>query len=858
VAEVPVRLKGTTRKTKPEDAKRLYNLVYQVFVASEFGIAFDLFQAMLSLVACAVYIASTYLVVGDDPLPISLVIIEVILTFFFLLDYVLHLYLSQSKCRFIFSCHSMVDVLAIAPSITLFLPAAKIGFVRLLRGVRVVRVLRVNRIFAVSKDHTTEVQQQMVVLSITMIAFLLICSGLLFVVNDISPDNTFSTKDDQFTFFDAFYFTVISISTVGYGDIYPLSAPARIICMMIILGLIALVPRETAKLSALMDKTSAYDRAYELSSYPHVLVVSKPVCSSIGMFLLEFYHADHGEQETRVVILDPSEPCDEFKDLIESTEYAKLVSYVKGSAMSDHSLRKVKAAEACSVFILPDNTLTNPAVADLASLLTAKSISNVSQAQFYIQLLQPSSEDHCEWADSTKDTQSVCIQSLKMGMVATSCLCPGSFTMLSNLIISTGEVENVTSEWCNEYISGFGQEVYTVNVAPGFAGWHFQEMAAEAYVRYGVCIFALSVQGEPGIGQQPRTLINPSNYIICGVEQCVLIADDMTEAERFSKHVPRVRKPLIETKIKESKLSDLAELQNNQHIVLCGAFPHGLRSFMKALRLGSAQTVIYLHPYEPNNEVQAIFEEFNQFFFMQGSPLVVSDLKDAGTEGAQMVVIFPDREETLLDGRASAHGFSDMFAAYVANTITEHFQGTPWFAELLDPASMRFLRNPGLAQEPHSVWPCYCSGTVYIANLFDSLIAQAFYNRDLIQILSDLIGSQPEDINSDSEPPPLEEIMNTLLPDHLWNQPLGVSHRQLHGDTVAECRKLRHIPVPSEYVGQAYHKVFQDLILNHGSLPLGIYRGVVDGKMNPQEYVVTNPTQMTTLRSNDHLYVLTK
>ena len=52
---------------------------------------------------------------------------EIVLTAFFALDYLIHLYLAQSRCHYITSSHAMIDLVAILPVITLFFPDAKIG-----------------------------------------------------------------------------------------------------------------------------------------------------------------------------------------------------------------------------------------------------------------------------------------------------------------------------------------------------------------------------------------------------------------------------------------------------------------------------------------------------------------------------------------------------------------------------------------------------------------------------------------------------------------------------------------------------------------------------------------------------------
>ena len=71
----------------------------------------------------------------------------------------------------------------------------------------------------------------------------------------------------------------------------------------------------------------------------------------------------------------------------------------------------------------------------------------------------------------------VCIEELKMNLLAKSCLCPGINTLLSNLISSMGddEVED-TDEWMNEYMEGCGKEIYRVDLSPIFEGVTFLEV----------------------------------------------------------------------------------------------------------------------------------------------------------------------------------------------------------------------------------------------------------------------------------------------------------------------------------------------------------------------------------------------
>ena len=91
---------------------------------------------------------------------------------------------------------------------------------------------------------------------------------------------------------------------------------------------------------------------------------------------------------------------------------------------------------------------------------------------------------------------------------------------------------------------GYGQEVYIIDMSPGFTGWRFEEMSSLGYTKFGVCVFAISIKANPETGQEKLTLINPTDYTMLGIEQCCLIADDVAEARHFAQYQPpKKRKP---------------------------------------------------------------------------------------------------------------------------------------------------------------------------------------------------------------------------------------------------------------------------------------------------------------------------
>ena len=77
---------------------------------------------------------------------------------------------------------------------------------------------------------------------------------------------------------------------------------------------------------------------------------------------------------------------------------------------------------------------------------------------------------------SLNQDQVICIEELKMSMLAKSCLCPGLITVICNLITSSGEPpekEELQAEWLYEYWKGQGFEIYKTQLPVYFHKKHF-------------------------------------------------------------------------------------------------------------------------------------------------------------------------------------------------------------------------------------------------------------------------------------------------------------------------------------------------------------------------------------------------
>ncbi|MBQ8305362.1 MAG: ion transporter [Blautia sp.] len=132
----------------------------------------------------------------------------------------------KSFIRYPFTPMAIVDLLSILPSLTVLSQGFKV--LRVLRMIRAMRVVRVFKVMRYSKS--IEIIGNVLKKSKdSLIAVCMLAGGYIL----ISALIIFNVEPDSFnTFFDAIYWATVSLTTVGYGDIYPVSTMGRIITMI--------------------------------------------------------------------------------------------------------------------------------------------------------------------------------------------------------------------------------------------------------------------------------------------------------------------------------------------------------------------------------------------------------------------------------------------------------------------------------------------------------------------------------------------------------------------------------------------------------------------------------------------------
>lgn len=158
--------------------------------------------------------------------------IEWMFTILFSIEYLLRIYSSPRPLQYIFSFYGIVDLVSIIPSyMALIFPEASYWLVvRLLRVLRIFRVFKMFRYLTEANILLRSIYQSRRKVLVFFIAILVMCiifGCLMFLVE--GPEHGFTSIPKSI------YWTIVTITTVGYGDITPQTVTGQIISTLAML-----------------------------------------------------------------------------------------------------------------------------------------------------------------------------------------------------------------------------------------------------------------------------------------------------------------------------------------------------------------------------------------------------------------------------------------------------------------------------------------------------------------------------------------------------------------------------------------------------------------------------------------------
>jgi len=183
-------------------------------------------------------------------------IAEISVVSIFILEYAARLYVAKHKLRYVTSVYAVIDILSIIPVLIEFIDLSFLRIFRWLRFFRLIRILRFQRMF--KQQHTflgklTETEIVVTRIILTVFTIIFVSAGLIW-----SVETRFGNQS-MGTILDAMYFSIVTLSTVGYGDITPLTPLGKAITTVMILSGVALIPYQLTQLAKILIKRGYID-----------------------------------------------------------------------------------------------------------------------------------------------------------------------------------------------------------------------------------------------------------------------------------------------------------------------------------------------------------------------------------------------------------------------------------------------------------------------------------------------------------------------------------------------------------------------------------------------------------------------
>lgn len=190
-----------------EPSKELKNTTYEIFI----GVL-----SILSIANIALY----YLIPSDNVSAVVL-IMDSFLTLIFLSDFAYRLFTADSKRDYILRQFGWADFLA-------SLPMPQLKFLRLFRVFRAGRMMRQFGAVGIVKEYVSN-RANSALLTLLLLVILLLEFGSMVVLSaeQYAPDANITSGGD------AIWYTFVTITTVGYGDQYPVTSQGRLFGMLV-------------------------------------------------------------------------------------------------------------------------------------------------------------------------------------------------------------------------------------------------------------------------------------------------------------------------------------------------------------------------------------------------------------------------------------------------------------------------------------------------------------------------------------------------------------------------------------------------------------------------------------------------
>ena len=488
-----------------------------------------------------------------------------------IIEHVINIFISHYFWKFLTSIESLVNFVIEIPPFFSLLCDDNIGsnWYRFINFTRVLRLIKCYIIMDIYQNDEKSVKSQIlnIILSILLIIFIFAGEVQIYDYDDVIDQLKLSYLEESRYYLNHrkyyhhyIYFIIVSLTTVGYGDIMPISVLSKFTMVFFVIFILAVIPSQTDELISLSNAQTIYERKKYISNpdIPFVVLLGHIELDILKSFCEEYFHSDHGQFYRHIVILMNEYPSKAFEYFLLENDNNKFIYYLQGDPMKNENLLRadILKAKACIIFCdknasdlssedqqeiflalyvkkfyyvtTLDNMISEAKkelkIMNSSPQLNPKNLLKGNNFKIILQLNKTESPTYYYGAlqnnykkNLAKD-QLLIIENLKMNLLSKSCVTPGIISLLYNLIISASTEKNSTKsepDWIKEYTEGTEFEVYKFTAEGELLNYSYPQLAIDIYNKFHSLLIALEINynGNSLIKLNPQTTDTISNII---------------------------------------------------------------------------------------------------------------------------------------------------------------------------------------------------------------------------------------------------------------------------------------------------------------------------------------------------------
>uniref|UniRef100_A0A1A8IS48 BK channel n=1 Tax=Nothobranchius kuhntae TaxID=321403 RepID=A0A1A8IS48_NOTKU len=830
--------------------------------------------------------------------------IDMAFNVFFLLYFGLRFIAASDKLWFWLEVNSVVDFFTVPPVfVSVYLNRSWLG----LRFLRALRLIQFSEILQFLNILKTSNSIKLVNLCSIFISTWLTAAGFIHLVEN-SGDPWEDFKNSQtLSYWECVYLLMVTMSTVGYGDVYAKTTLGRLFMVFFILGGLAMFASYVPEIIELIGNRKKYGGSYSaVNGRKHIVVCGHITLESVSNFLKDFLHKDRDDVNVEIVFLHNISPNLELEALFK--RHFTQVEFYQGSVLNPHDLARVKIESADACLILANKYCADPDAEDASNIMRVISIKNYHpKIRIITQMLQYHNKAHLlnipSWNWKEGD-DAICLAELKAGFIAQSCLAQGLSTMLANLFSMRSFIEIEEDTWQKYYLEGVANEMYTEYLSRNSgsqkeAGVRFKADCNIVEDEHPSTLSPKKKQRNGGMRNSPNCspkMMRHDPLLIPGNEQIENMDMNVKRYDSTGMFHWCPSKDIEKVILTRSEAS-MTVLSG--HVVVCifgdvTSALVGLRNLVMPLRASNfhfheLKPIVFVGSLDYLRREWETLHNFPKVSILPGTPLSRADLRAVNINLCDMCVILSANQNNIEDAslqdkecilaslniksmqfddsigvlQANSQGFtppgmdrsspdSSPVHGFVRQASVTTGSNIPIITELVNDSNVQFLDqddDDDPDTELYLTQPFAC-GTAFAVSVLDSLMSATYFNDNILTLIRTLVtgGATPE----------LEGLLaeeNALRGGYSTPQTLANRDR---------CRvaqlALYDGPFADLGDGGCYGDLFCKALKTYNMLCFGIYR-LRDAHLSTpsqctKRYVITNPPYEFELVPTDLIFCL--